>query len=90
MRASAGLVGVIPMPLHLPVASLGALVLLCLADLRARSYSVLHSGPELVVPHDGEPGPTERYCELHYKALETVRRSSAVQGGGGQHMAAQP
>jgi len=30
------------------------------------------SGAELIVPHDGEPGPTQRYSELYFKALETV------------------
>lgn len=24
------------------------------------------------MPHDGEPGPSQRYCELYLKALETV------------------
>ena len=35
-------------------------------------HSRPRSGAELIVPHDGEPGPTERYCELYAKALETV------------------
>ena len=36
------------------------------------------SGAELVVPHDGEPGPTQRYSELYFKALETVRRPALL------------
>lgn len=34
---------------------------------------LLCSGIELIVPHDCEPGPSERYLELYLKALETVR-----------------
>lgn len=34
--------------------------------------SLCCSGAELIVPHDGEPGPTQRYSELYFKALETV------------------
>jgi hypothetical protein len=45
------------------------------AALGAGPASILDasvSGAELIVPHDGEPGPTQRYSELYFKALETA------------------
>jgi hypothetical protein len=50
------------------------------------------SGAELIVPHDGEPGPTQRYLELYLKALETVSwrccRYCRTAGAAGLHCAA--